>query len=363
MVYCSGCGAELSREALKIAIKDHTAAAAVTENKVDATCTSEGSYDSVVYCSVCEEEISRETVTVKMLEHDYSNGNCSVCGKEKPIYTREGNYIYFGEYPQTIKADDVTITSIMDERGYYLGSDGFYYAAVTAAPCQSGYKFSTDANVTSGVVYYFKVEPIRWRILSESDGCAFILCDSIITSAAYQSDFKNKYTTANGAPTGTYANNYEYSEIRKWLNDNFYNTAFSDLEKEIILITTVDNSAETLYGYDYSGEISGMYACESTDDKVFLLSISEASNSAYGFYAKDASNDEARQMLTSDYARATGVYMCSENYLYGAGCWWLRSPYYFNWYNARQVYYSGSITIEEIDYGMYGVVPAIRIVL
>ena len=38
----------------------HTPAVAVEENMLNATCTEDGSYDSVVYCSVCGEEISRE---------------------------------------------------------------------------------------------------------------------------------------------------------------------------------------------------------------------------------------------------------------------------------------------------------------
>ncbi|MBQ6030315.1 MAG: InlB B-repeat-containing protein, partial [Oscillospiraceae bacterium] len=47
----------------------HTPAAPVIENEVPATCTTAGSYDSVVYCSECGEEISRETVTVPALGH------------------------------------------------------------------------------------------------------------------------------------------------------------------------------------------------------------------------------------------------------------------------------------------------------
>lgn len=42
----------------------HTEADAVIENNVEATATSNGSYDTVVYCSVCGEELSRETVNV-----------------------------------------------------------------------------------------------------------------------------------------------------------------------------------------------------------------------------------------------------------------------------------------------------------
>ncbi len=46
---------------------DHTAAAPVQENVVDATYESEGSYDEVVYCSVCGEEISRVQKTIDKL--------------------------------------------------------------------------------------------------------------------------------------------------------------------------------------------------------------------------------------------------------------------------------------------------------
>ncbi|MCD8004833.1 MAG: CAP domain-containing protein, partial [Oscillospiraceae bacterium] len=43
---------------------DHTAGSAVKENVVEATATTDGSYDSVVYCTVCGGEISREAITV-----------------------------------------------------------------------------------------------------------------------------------------------------------------------------------------------------------------------------------------------------------------------------------------------------------
>ncbi|MBE6959442.1 MAG: hypothetical protein E7448_01785, partial [Ruminococcaceae bacterium] len=68
---------------------EHTAADAVVENKIDATCDAAGSYDSVVYCSGCGEEISRETIIVPALGHSYAytnNGNnthtyaCAGCG-------------------------------------------------------------------------------------------------------------------------------------------------------------------------------------------------------------------------------------------------------------------------------------------
>lgn len=257
-------------------------------------------------------------------------------------YTREGNYVYFGEYPQTVKADDVTVLETQDARGYYLGSDGSYYAKVVATPCESGYTFSTGATVTNGATYYFKVEPIRWRILSENGETALLLCDSIIANQRYDAGGNN---------------NYKESNVRAWLNETFYQTAFSDLQQEIILTTLVDNSA------DSTGYSSNRYACEDTEDKVFLLSYREVTNSAYGFASSSFTYDTARRMQTSDHTRATGAYMDTSSDYYGCGYWWLRSPDDGYSISARYVAYAGDegsyYTI--VDYSYYGVVAALQI--
>ena len=64
---CTVCG-EPKYKGMKDMVP-HTPAEAVKENEVDATCTEQGSYDSVIYCSVCEEELSRETVTTELIAH------------------------------------------------------------------------------------------------------------------------------------------------------------------------------------------------------------------------------------------------------------------------------------------------------
>ena len=58
---------EASKET--IAKVDHRPALPVRENVVEATCTSEGSYDSVKYCKNCGTEMSRETVVTEKLAH------------------------------------------------------------------------------------------------------------------------------------------------------------------------------------------------------------------------------------------------------------------------------------------------------
>ena len=66
---CSVCG---EKETRVIDALGHKPAEIVKENEVAATCTKEGSYDEVVYCSVCGAELSREHKTVAALGHTWS---------------------------------------------------------------------------------------------------------------------------------------------------------------------------------------------------------------------------------------------------------------------------------------------------
>ena len=198
-----------------------------------------------------------------------------------------GEYILFGEYPQTIKMEEVTIADAKDDRGYYLGSDGYYYAKVTASPWYNNeYTFSTDETVLDGTVYYFKVEPIKWRILSEGNGNALILCESIIANKQYYYIDWDK-RTIDGVTV--YPNNYEHSDIRAWLNDEFYNNAFSELQRALIQTTEVDNSVYST-GYD-----TNPYVCDNTNDKIFLPSYREMVNNANGFSRNGTASDTARR--------------------------------------------------------------------
>lgn len=267
----------------------------------------------------------------------------------------QGEYILFGWYPQTIKSSEVTVGDVADEDGYYLGSDGERYAKEVANPAVwTGYTFSDGSAVTSRNTYYFKVEPIRWRILSESDGSAFILADGIIANYYYH--HTDSSTTIEGETV--YANNYKHSDIRAWLNGEFLNAAFGEIAQSLIETTEVDNS---VYSTGYS---SNPYACKNTLDKVFLLSYREAVNSEYGF-SSDRGYDAARRMTVSDYARSTGAYMDTSSSYFGCGIWWLRSPRSSESDLASNVYNHGMLDhlYSSVSNDNLGVVPALNITL
>ena len=292
---------------------------------------------------------------------------------DTPIYTREDDIIYFGSYPQIEVTDSTTKTALSAKieglptssnsngwtsYGYYSSGNvsnymwyidvedgteeyrGVYFTSYRSYglgfPSSSEYTYQHDNRYYTGTVYWFKYEPIAWRILSESDGTALILCDMIIDAQEY--DYEN----------GSYDNNYANSTIRAWLNETFYNTAFSKLQKEIILTTTVDNSVSS------TGYSSNPYACEDTSDKIFLLSYKEVTNSAYGFSSSFSTYDEARQKKNTDYAKAQGVWSAAY------GCWLLRSPRNSNSLSARIVIGS-YVNYDYVYNSYYGVVPALQI--
>lgn len=117
----------------------------------------------------------------------------------------------------------------------------------------------------SGNVTGYNTEPIEWIVLKISDGKALLLSKQIIDGKAYN----HTCDTVDGY----YGNNYAHSDIRKWLIEDFYDTAFSTKDKNAIVPTVLDNSACATDAYA-SGPYT-KYSSESTTDNVFLLSKSE----------------------------------------------------------------------------------------
>lgn len=226
------------------------------------------------------------------------NGNSSESGNNGSDSSDIGigDYLYFGEYPQTLKAIDVTVSGTTDSRGYYLGSDNCYYAKVAAKPYQAGYKLSDGTTtVKSNSVYYFKVEPIKWRIVSKNGSEAVLICESAIDAKRFDDDL----------------NNYEASEIRAWLNGEFVKLAFSESEISSVLDSEVDNSAST------TASQTNSYACNNTRDKVLLVSYQDT----LGY-----SSNALRAKRASDYAVACGAWVSTADGYYGNSMWLLRSP-------------------------------------
>ena len=151
-----------------------------------------------------------------------------------------------------------------------------------------------------------KEPPIKWRVLENANGKLFLLSDQNLDVYWYHK------TPADI----TWAD----SDIRGWLNDTvngFAGDAFSAGELAAIPQTDVVNDDNPEYG---------TAGGENTKDQVFLLSIAEATNTAYGFTDNYDATDTRKAMSTA-YVGSGGK--TGTNYMNGAGntdWWWLRSP-------------------------------------
>ena len=306
-------------------------------------------------------------------KHSYVCDVCTTCNACNPVkYTRDGNYIYFGHWPQTLERDENVVAKLneiagtppfpRDNKGNpynweshegttymwqkiviyngtkYLGVQMNEYRA-------SGIDALYDKITKNGYyrlnVYWFKYEPIKWRILTTSGNSAFIMSDIALDFFSMQPDRKEEnrdglyasYNNSAGVPDGTYANNWEYSFIRSWLNETFYNEVFNDLQKEIIQTTHLDNSARSCnpdeypkyYGYaENAGKNKYADQCKDTDDKIFLLSLRDITTTAYGFNKDVLAEDPARNLKASDFAKFHGVSMGNTQKDYVT--WYTRSP-------------------------------------
>ena len=160
-------------------------------------------------------------------------------------------------------------------------------------------------------------EPIKWRVLSVDGNDAFLLADQNLDDKPYNEE----YTDVTWATC----------TLRTWLNDTFLNTAFTSAEQAAIKNTTVVNDDNP-----YTGTEGG----ENTTDKVYLLSIAEASNTAYGFNGEFRTASETREAKNTAYAKERGAWTSTSTEYEGDGYWWLRSSGYSG-YDASDVGYIG----------------------
>lgn len=253
----------------------------------------------------------------------------------------DGQYILFGEYPQSKKAELISIIcKTPDNRGYYLGSDGYYYAKATASPHDEIYKFKDGTSVLKGEVYYFKVEPIKWKILSSMDDSALLLCEDIISNGPYifQIEQDEEYPMSNSA----------IHEIKECLNNDLYNKAFNMLQKNAIRKTPIRHHSSD----------------KETNSKIFLPCREMVYNAAYGFVNTEYGS-KTRCKELSDYCIATGGEMglntCPSRY----GAWWLRaSKRELNQGDLINIIDNyGELKVANINDNKIGVVPALIIEL
>ena len=147
-------------------------------------------------------------------------------------------------------------------------------------------KFEQDGDLTNGA------EPIKWKIKEKTDETITVLSEYGLDVIKFHEEF-----------TGV---SWEGSNIRSWLNSDFYSNAFSDADKASIVKTTRDNKAGS-DKYRKDGN--------PTEDNVWILSFDEAN--AY-FYDNSTKRYNLSCKPTAR-AIANGAYVNED----GNTKWWL----------------------------------------
>lgn len=290
-----------------------------------------------------------------------------------------GDTFCFGSYPQSVVEDEAILTALNaheanwidfgfrnggtmaeDDKLEYFDVDynGSKYRAIkfTEVSAYSAQCIQVDDRFDIDSVYWFKYEPVRWRVLDPSTG--LVLSELCIDSQPFSREcyisYGNVYINDPNSEPPHYASDYGTSTVRRWLIDAFYNTIFTPEQQAEIADTVVE------LGSDYDPE----HYTLSTTDKVFLPSKTDLKNPAYGFQEGLAS-DPGRITQNTDYARALGSWQCKGKSYSGNANWLLRSASMsYNPYYDRSCLYIHSDGTENrcfVHDAVYGVRPAMRL--
>lgn len=192
---------------------------------------------------------------------------------ENTIYENDINWMLaddFVDFPGTVTLEDMCYQFAVDENGEFCGVyvvDAVDYSdhrigirpaiwlktTPEAKYCDDEDYYELGDTVKFGSYWidesYESTEPLHWSIIDRKDDYYLLVCDNVIDYGFFDSNDSNV--------------SYENSELRKWLNETFFNYFFSEAEKD--RINTTD--------FVVNGTEYGSYSTYS--DKVFILSADE----------------------------------------------------------------------------------------
>lgn len=144
--------------------------------------------------------------------------------------------------------------------------------------------YEQDGNMSNGK------EDLAWRVMEKQEGKLLLLSEYGVSKQTYH--HKQEPVT------------WEHSNLRYWLNDSFYYSAFGEAEQARILSETVSADFHPKYSSD---------AGHDTQDKVFIPGLSD--------YTRFYSDPSEGICPATAQAKNEGAF--EEN----GGCWyWLRTP-------------------------------------
>lgn len=177
---------------------------------------------------------------------------------------------------------------------YFTGEEKSLLVAGIGDTVKLG-RYEQDNDLSNGA------EEIEWLVLDNQDNQLFLISKYCLDVKPFQEEGSNLTWTE--------------SSLRTWLNQEFYQTAFSEEDKKLIWKTKVTGDMDRKYNSKLG---------EDTEDKVFLLGVSQSF-----FYFEDSkiAYDVNRRGKLTAYAIAQGGWIDErQGEYYGNGRWWLSLP-------------------------------------
>ena len=156
------------------------------------------------------------------------------------------DYVYFGSYPQVEVEETPELKNASYDKGFTI---------------LDGVKYECVYNSSSDTYQYFRYEPILWRVLSNEDNEVFLLSEYCLDNYYYATKYIKQSELS-----------WSNSSVREWLNNRFFQFAFTSSEQKAINTSTVTNY--------FDGKLH-IKQQETTFDKVFLLSLDELTKDKY----------------------------------------------------------------------------------
>ncbi len=263
---------------------------------------------------------------------------------EKNEFT--GKFTY-GTYPQTLVSHpklNKQLTDFAKNNGIENGNRFAYNGAtyIRFRPT-NGVNLALNG-YSSSQNYFFEVEPIVWRILQASPSALMpgveyeIIADKILYVGNMGTDLwgglggtiydvipQNYREIAEAIGAVDWLFRYIYDPDTVWsrcnardtLNDQFYNATVLGDDFASIVQKREYNAYNVVGSTD--GELS------KKEDTIYLPNFSDVTDEDKGFNPDYTAYDSLRRAVSTDYARANGVYVSTDYNHEGYSTWWLRS--------------------------------------
>ena len=199
------------------------------------------------------------------------------------------------------------------------------YRSVSKGDTVSFGSYEQDGNADNGP------EPIQWIVLDKIDGQLLLLSADVLEARQYHHVPFEEVT-------------WENSDLRAWMNGDFYEAAFTPVQRGLI---------ETVHNENADQSITGASGGAATDDRVFALSETES----VIYLNTPAARSDIGAALASQHAAAAPLSISED----GTADWWLRSPGTYG-FATQFVDASGTPSLSGANVDLqYGVRPALWI--